>query len=373
MFVKALCLVAVATAVYAGEGGKPTLKAVAKASKEKEDDGFRIYLDGSNSDRECANARWEIRVGGVYVKIADRMFAKYFVGDKPKTYKFRLTIWDPEDNDRIEYDFVFVEINGGGGNGGDSGDDDSKSSKSKFSKEKGDKLFADADIIKVTELNNGYEIKLTGEDSKNCDEYVWEYKGKNGYEAFSTKENTKFEVDLEGKHKFRLICLDDDSNKVDIDYTWVNIYECKDPKFPSPDDGQGGNGGNSGGNGGNSGGNGGNSGGNGGNSDGGCGKKHCDPCKGVNAKARAEVKNVKEVSGGYELTLTAEGSEDCKTYEWERLFNNNKPNENLGFGETKKYTVGSKGEFKFRVTCYNNKCNDSDKDVLVTDCVATYR
>ncbi len=39
-----------------------------------------------------------------------------------------------------------------------------------------DKLFADADILKVTETKNGYEIKLSGDDSKNCDDYVWEYK-----------------------------------------------------------------------------------------------------------------------------------------------------------------------------------------------------
>ena len=40
-----------------------------------------------------------------------------------------------------------------------------------------DKAFADADVVKVTETKNGWEIKVTGEDSKNCDDYIWEYKG----------------------------------------------------------------------------------------------------------------------------------------------------------------------------------------------------
>ena len=39
-----------------------------------------------------------------------------------------------------------------------------------------DNVFADADITKVVETKNGYEISLSGEDSKNCDDYVWEYK-----------------------------------------------------------------------------------------------------------------------------------------------------------------------------------------------------
>ena len=42
-------------------------------------------------------------------------------------------------------------------------------------------LYADADIIKVNEVKNGYEIKLTGEDSKHCDDYVWQYKWYVGY------------------------------------------------------------------------------------------------------------------------------------------------------------------------------------------------
>ena len=37
-------------------------------------------------------------------------------------------------------------------------------------------VYADADILKVTETKNGYEIKLSGEDGKRCQDYVWEYK-----------------------------------------------------------------------------------------------------------------------------------------------------------------------------------------------------
>ena len=39
-----------------------------------------------------------------------------------------------------------------------------------------DDMYADADITQVTEVKNGYQIKLTGEDSLNCEVYVWEYK-----------------------------------------------------------------------------------------------------------------------------------------------------------------------------------------------------
>ena len=51
--------------------------------------------------------------GGTYVKVADRMYAKYFVGDRARTYKFKLTIWDPETKERVDFEYVFVEINGG--------------------------------------------------------------------------------------------------------------------------------------------------------------------------------------------------------------------------------------------------------------------
>ncbi len=51
--------------------------------------------------------------GGVYIKVKDRMFAKYPVTDKPKTYKFKLLIWDPKISARKDEDYVYVEINGG--------------------------------------------------------------------------------------------------------------------------------------------------------------------------------------------------------------------------------------------------------------------
>ena len=41
------------------------------------------------------------------------MYGTYFVDDKPKTYKFRLTIWDYEDKARVAYDIVYVDIQGG--------------------------------------------------------------------------------------------------------------------------------------------------------------------------------------------------------------------------------------------------------------------
>jgi len=350
MILKALCLVAVATVVSAGVGGKSTVKAVAKASKSKTEDGYLIQLDGGDSERECANARWYVRVGGVYVKVKDRMFAKYPVSDKPKTYKFKLLIWDPETSARKDEDYVYVEINGGNGK---KDDEKEKKGNKKLKKDKSDKLFADADILKVTETKNGYEIKLSGDDSKNCDDYVWEYKTKQGYVAISQRENTKYEVEKEGKHKFRLICANDNIEEVDMDVTYVKIFDCKDPKFPNPDDNQGGDD----------------------DDDDVCkksNKKHCDPCKGVKCKAVATVKDVNKVGNKYEIVLTAEGSKDCKKYEWERL-RGNVDNENLGYGVQKKYTVSMRGEYKFRVTCYNNKCNDTDKDVVETDCVATYK
>ena len=50
----------------------------------------------------------------------------------------------------------------------------------------------------------------------------------------------------------------------------------------------------------------------------------------------------------------------------------NIPNEKLGYGMTKQYTITKRGSYKFKVTCENTDCNDSDKDFIETDCVATY-
>ena len=47
------------------------------------------------------------------MRVSERMYAKYFVAQKSKTYRFRLTIWDPKNKDRKDYDFVNVDIMGG--------------------------------------------------------------------------------------------------------------------------------------------------------------------------------------------------------------------------------------------------------------------
>ena len=39
----------------------------------------------------------------------------------------------------------------------------------------------------------------------------------------------------------------------------------------------------------------------------------------TDAKAKAEIKDVKKNGGKYVIYLTAENSVDCKTYEWERV------------------------------------------------------
>ena len=52
--------------------------------------------------------------GGIFVLIANKGLAKYFVDkDKSKTYTFRLTIWDPQDSMRIDYDYIRVSIGEG--------------------------------------------------------------------------------------------------------------------------------------------------------------------------------------------------------------------------------------------------------------------
>ena len=51
--------------------------------------------------------------GGRWVRVSNCMYGTYFVDDKPKTYKFRLTIWDYEDKARVAYDIVYVDIQGG--------------------------------------------------------------------------------------------------------------------------------------------------------------------------------------------------------------------------------------------------------------------
>ena len=37
------------------------VKAVGRGSKDRIVDGYMIHLDGSDSEREFANARWEVR------------------------------------------------------------------------------------------------------------------------------------------------------------------------------------------------------------------------------------------------------------------------------------------------------------------------
>jgi len=344
MLMKALVLVAVATVVY-GQA-LPDVKAVAKASKEKREDDFRIDLDGGDSERECANARWEIKTGGKWVRVSERMYAKYFVAQKPKTYRFRLTIWDPKNKDRIDYDFVNVDIMGGKPDNGD--DDPDKCPEKKCGYKPSPDVYADADILKVTETKNGYEIKLSGEDGKRCQDYLWEYKSKDGYIAIGTKMNMKYEVDKHGKHKFRLTCINNQFKEVDVDSTWVEIFKCKDPRYPDPEDNKGpepdkcDN-----------------------------GKKHCDCCKGVNAKAKAEITDVKKKGSDYVIYLSAKNSQDCKSYEWERV-RDKFDNEYIGEGVDQTYKVDKKGAYKFRVTCYNKKCHDSDSDNVESDCVARY-
>ena len=51
--------------------------------------------------------------GGVFVKVVDRMFFSYEVTDKPRTYRFKLTIWDPKSPERFDVDYINVDINGG--------------------------------------------------------------------------------------------------------------------------------------------------------------------------------------------------------------------------------------------------------------------
>ena len=44
-----------------------------------------------------------------------------------------------------------------------------------------DDLYADADITKVTEVKNGWEVNLSAADSRHCDDYTWQYKWYVGY------------------------------------------------------------------------------------------------------------------------------------------------------------------------------------------------
>ena len=51
--------------------------------------------------------------GGEWVKVAERMVAYYKVENEPKTYKFRVTVYDKDDNNRQDDDTVDVVIGGG--------------------------------------------------------------------------------------------------------------------------------------------------------------------------------------------------------------------------------------------------------------------
>ena len=48
-------------------------------------------------------------------------------------------------------------------------------------------------------------------------------------------------------------------------------------------------------------------------------------------------------------------------------------NEYIGEGVTQTHVVDKIGEYRFRVNCTHNKCHDSDKDSVESDCVATYK
>jgi len=314
MFLRIALLLALATVASAGIGGKSTVVARAKYTVIDDPDGFGyiIKLDGSDSDRECANAGWFVLLDGEYVKITYRMFADYEVGEHTATYKFRLTIWDPELEERIDHDYVTVRIEG-----------------TITKPPKGSKVKADADITKVKETENGWDISLTGQDSLNCEEYFWEYKPRKGhYKAIGERETFKYEVLKPGKYKFKLICISHSLGKKDKDTTWVKISKCKAPKFPKNKD---------------------------------CkkrknGKKCGDPCKRVDVKAKADVVDVpRNVKGEFTIMLTANASRDCGKYQWERIIKG-KPNEMLGNEMTQEYVVDKKGMYKFKVTCTNRKC-----------------
>ena len=50
---------------------------------------------------------------------------------------------------------------------------------------------------------------------------------KGGWVVISNKKKTKYQVEKAGKHKFRLVCCDDDCDTCDKDVTFVKIFKCK--------------------------------------------------------------------------------------------------------------------------------------------------
>ena len=314
MFVRTLVLVAFATVAQAGPYGKPTLKAVAKANVVPDDDGvgFQINLDGTDSDRKCANGRWEIIECDDTVKIIrKRLLAHYDTPDIKRTYTFKLVLWDPDIPERTDSDTVSVTVPG----------KNVPQLPIQMSNVPG---VADADVVKVEETENGYMVFLTGMESKNCEDYTWEYKTSDGYVAFGANVNATYEVFRPGKHKFRLTCIHENNCAKYKDVTFVRVFKCRKPKYPR--------------------------------------------CEGKYPEARAIMSKCEENDGKTIVSLTAANSENCDTYSWWRI-RKNQANEFLGTGMTKEYPVNNpKVEMKFKLKCHSNACDDDDKDVIETTC-----
>ncbi len=76
-------------------------------------------------------------------------------------------------------------------------------------------------------LLNIYKIVFTSYEADSELYFSSQKYSKQGYVAISQTENTKYEVEKEGKHKFRLICTNDKIEEVDMDVTYIKIFDCK--------------------------------------------------------------------------------------------------------------------------------------------------
>lgn len=350
------------------------VKAHAKYTKEKTADGFQINLNGEESEGHCTKYKWEVRVKGQYITLAEKKNGKYLVGPEMATYHFKLTVYDEDYDARKDSDTLLVVI-GSKKNDGDKNDDDKKNNKKvKYvGKKKKTPPMAVADIEDVVGKDDGsFKIKVTAEDSMNCDDYIWEIKKAKTFKPFSEDMNAVYSVKKAGKFRFRLTCINNKEDRYDRAYTKAVIYPepCSDNSPPrtttqppttekpttkapkttekpttkpttklttkAP-------------------------------------KTTEDPCKGQTCSAFAEVKEVQELDNKtYKVHLTGRKSEGCTEYQWQRK--TKKGYEDLtntsNGGMTAIYSTPFSGKYTFRLKCLNGPCGLADSDEIETECIS---
>jgi len=167
------------------------------------------------------------------------------------------------------------------------------------------------ELVKVKNYGKGWKIFLTAKNSDDCDTYQW-YRLSNNkkkvLETLGTKITEEFKTMQKGEYTFKVTCTNKRCGSKSRD---TIPTECM---------------------------------------------MHYTPCKGVKSEARATA-NVKKVKGrNWKIHLSAKGSKYCQTYKW--ILVGEDKNTDIGNDVRETYKTSKPGNYKFKLTCKNQKCDD---------------